>query len=299
MNSKVEPIRIWNRYERREEVERVYGGAWVSWLYSTRAGQGVADAFLSKRAFSSAYGWYQDSALSRHKIAPFVRDFSIAMEEYEDAAYGSFNEFFIRKFKPGARKFVEEPRRLPALAEARYLAFENVTADQCFPVKGALLSPGLLLGDESRARAFEGGPLLIARLCPTDYHRFHFPDDGRILEHYRVPGKLHSVNPLALRFKGDILATNERQVSILETKNFGKLAYIEVGALCVGRIAQTHPPDKPFARGDEKGYFLFGASTVVLLGEKGSWKPDDELLEQTARQREVFVRLGDSVGRAF
>ena len=108
---------------------------------------------------------------------------------------------------------------------------------------------------------------MIARLCPVDYHRYHYPDAGRTLAHYPVHGKFHSVNPAALRYSDAIFATNERYVSILDTENFGKLAYIEVGAMMVGKIVQTHPTDQPFRRGDEKGYFLFGASTVIVLGQ--------------------------------
>ena len=101
----------------------------------------------------------------------------------------------------------------------------------------------------------------------------------------------HSVNPVALKSKSDVLATNERHITILDTKNFGKLAYVEVGAMCVGRIVLTHTEGE-FLRGDEKGYFLFGGSTVVVLGQRGVWQPDAELLEQTSRKRETLVRLG-------
>lgn len=291
-------ITYWDRARRSEETEVVYGDALVRWLYGTRPGQTLADRVLSRRLVSQAYGAYQSSPLSRRRIEPFIREFRIPMGEYEDPGFRSFNEFFIRRFRPGAREFVSEPGRMPAFAEARYLAYERVDPGQTFPVKGAELSPAALLGSEARARRFAGGSLLIARLCPVDYHRFHYPDDGLTLEHYLIPGAFHSVNPLALRYRGEIFSTNERQATILETRHFGKLAYIEVGAMCVGRIVQTHPPAEPFARGDEKGYFLFGASTVIVLGEAGAWKPDEDLMQQTARHRESLVRLGEGVARA-
>jgi phosphatidylserine decarboxylase len=167
--------------------------------------------------------------------------------------------------------------------------------EQKVPVKGTALSAGALLENEKWSKVFEGGPLLLARLCPTDYHRFHFPDKGQIIETYSIHGKLHSVNPLALKYKQEIFITNERQVSILDTENFGKLAYIEVGALCVGRIVQTYGTRKHFYRGEEKGYFLFGGSTVIVLGEPGSWIPDHDLLRQTEQGRETLIRLGEQV----
>jgi phosphatidylserine decarboxylase len=228
-------------------------------------------------------------------VPEFIRKFRIPMGEYQEKEFTSFNDFFIRKFRPDARPFTQVSGELPAFAEARYYAFASTGPGQEFPVKGMSLSAEVMLGSAERARPFVGGPCLLARLCPVDYHRFHYPDDGTTIEQLRLPGRLHSVNPVALRYKGDILVTNERQVSLLETRNFGKLAYIEIGALCVGRIVQTHPTDEPFKRGDEKGYFLFGGSSVAVLGEPGAWKPDQDLLEQTAMRRETLVRLGERV----
>jgi phosphatidylserine decarboxylase len=137
--------------------------------------------------------------------------------------------------------------------------------------------------------------LLLARLCPVDYHRYHYPDGGKTQKHYSIHGQYHSVNPTALRFKEDIFISNERRVSILETKNFGKLAFIEVGAVMVGKIVQTHDETKAFRRGQEKGYFLFGGSTVIVLGEPGLWTPSKDLLENTKNGIETYIQLGDAV----
>lgn len=292
------PIRIWNRAEGREETEQVYGGAMVDWLYGTKPGQALADGILSRAWISKLYGAYQGARASRHKIVPFIRDFGIRMEEYDEGPFDTFNDFFIRKFRPGARPFETRPDRMPAFAEARYLAFASVTPEQRFPVKGGFLTAEALLGDAREAAAFEGGPLVIARLCPVDYHRYHYPDDGETERSYPVGGLLHSVNPAALRYRGEILATNERRVSLLRTRNFGRLAYIEVGALCVGKIVQTCPENRPFTRGDEKGYFLFGGSTVILLGEAGRWQPDSDLTDRSSRGIESFVRLGEAIAKA-
>lgn len=288
-------IRIWNRTESREEIEKVYGNEWVKRLYGTRFGQWVTDRFLSRRLISTFIGYYESSTFSRSKINRFISEFSIPMSEFEEGPFSSFNEFFIRKFKPGQRPIISDPSVMPAFAEARYLGFEKVDLDRTYPVKNLLLTPARLLGGEERAQPFVGGPMLIARLCPTDYHRFHFPDSGRIRTHDRLPGAFHSVNPLALQYRKDIFLINERQVTFLDTENFGPLAYVEVGALCVGKIIQTHSLEGAFIRGEEKGYFLFGGSTVIVLGQAGKWKPDSDLLERTGQGQEVLVRLGDRV----
>jgi phosphatidylserine decarboxylase len=291
-------IQYWDREKQKLETELVYGDAAVSWLYGNPIGRALADGVLTRTWFSKLYGSFQSSPGSRKKIAPFIETFKIPMNEYEERDFVSFNDFFSRRFRPGMRPFVADPKKMGAFAEARYLGFERVAADQKYPVKGQYLTAHALLEDAELAKPFEGGAVLIARLCPTDYHRFHFPDDGKILENRTLPGKLHSVNPLALQHRGEIFATNERQVSILETEHFGKLAYIEVGAICVGKIVQTDPAKKTFRRGDEKGYFLFGASTVIVLGEPGKWRPERDLLEQTAQQRECYLKLGAAVATA-
>ncbi len=294
MTEKAQRIVYWNREKKCEETEKVYGNDLLLWAYGTKTGNHLL-TFLTQPSLSRMYGWYQSSPLSRHKINRFIQDFSIPMHEFVEGPFQSFNDFFIRHFRPGMRPFTSKKTELAAFAEARYLGFDKISEDQTFPVKGIHLNARELLGNETQAKPFMGGPLMIARLCPVDYHRFHFPDDGSIVDHYTVSGLLHSVNPVALKSKSDILITNERQVTILQTQNFGKIAYIEVGAMMVGKIIQTHKENK-FQRGDEKGYFLFGGSTVIVLGEPQKWKPSQDILKNTQNNRETFIKLGDVVG---
>lgn len=295
---KKQPIRYWNRRSRVLEDEKIYGDGALRFLYENPLGRWLAASFLSRPWFSRWVGKQRSAPRSRKAIPGFIERFEIPMEEFLEEEYRSFNEFFVRRFRPGQRMFCERPGDFPAFAEGRYLAFESIDPQQTFPVKGELLHAEALLGGAERAAPFAGGPLVIARLCPTDYHRFHFPDSGRVAESYRIPGLYHSVNPLALRARPDIFATNERHVSLLETDHFGTVAYVEVGAMSVGKIVNTHAVESPFDRGDEKGYFLFGASTVIVLGERGRWSPDADLLEKTDLKIETLVRLGERVGRA-
>jgi phosphatidylserine decarboxylase len=290
---KYPPILVWDRRLGREIEEQVYGEGGVQFMYGSPFGRGLGDGLFARRWFSQAYGWLQSTQWSGRKVAPFIERYRIPMDEYEPGPFPTFNDFFVRKFRAGARTWVDAPH-MAAFAEARYLAWTSIEDDQTFPVKGDHLSASSLMDNDELAREFAGGPLLLARLCPVDYHRFHYPDTGRVLHSYRAHGAYHSVNPVALKAKSDVLATNERHISILDTVNFGKLAYIEVGAMCVGKIVQSHLEPR-FERGDEKGYFLFGGSTVVVLGQRGRWLPSADLLTQTARERETLVRLGESV----
>lgn len=296
-------IKFYNRVTKKVENELVYGDKFIEWLYGSPTGKGLSH-LICKAPISKIYGAYQDLALSRSKVEPFIEKFQIQMDDYlpeegrdSSSPYSTFNQFFIRRFKPGKRPVVSAADEMAAFSEARYYGYECVQENETVPVKGHNLKPSALIANSKWEKTFEEGPLLLARLCPVDYHRYHYPDNGTILDDYRVPGLYHSVNPVALKAKGDILITNERHVTILETENFGKLAYIEVGAVCVGKIVQSHPLDKGrrFSRGEEKGYFLFGGSTVIVVGEKGKWKPSSDILENTKKGMETYLHLGMSV----
>lgn len=282
--------------------EQVYGAAWIRWLYGTWPGR-LISALVALPPFSRVYGWFQDRPCSRKKIQPFIEQFQIRMEDFlpEEGAsaqvpYSSFNAFFTRGVAEGARPFAPGDD-FPAPCDARYFAYGALNDAVTVPVKGALFKAGALIGDSEWTDCFENGPGFIARLCPVDYHRYHYPDDGRVLASWRIPGALHSVNPWALAERADIFMINERQVSILETAHFGRLAYVEVGATCVGRIVQTHFGET-FSRGEEKGMFLFGGSTVIVIGEPGRWQPDEVLVQRTREGIETYLKLGAKLATA-
>lgn len=298
-------IKYFNRHEQKVEREKVYGDAAVKWLYQTTSGR-LMGRLVASPVVSHLYGELQSAGFSRRKVAPFVENFSIKMDDFLPGEgkeylletggdvsdwYESFNEFFIRRFRPGVRNIEQRPELMPAFSEARYFGHEQIDDKITIPVKGADLRAQELVARNRWAKHFEGGPFLVARLCPVDYHRFHFPDNAKVLDRYPVHGALHSVNPIALKERSNIFISNKREVTILETENFGLLAYIEVGATCVGKIVQTYRGDQ-VERGQEKGYFLFGGSTVVLLGQPGLWKPHEEVLKHTSEGLEVYSKLG-------
>jgi phosphatidylserine decarboxylase len=300
-------IQVFNRRENRMEIEKVYGDGMVKFAYGNPVGRLLGPVIASKW-FSQLYGKSQDSVSSAQKVAPFIDNFHIRIDQFEkgslkenpiESSYRSFNEFFIRAFREGQRPFTANDHEMGAFAEARYFAHANMTDELTIPVKGSMLRAVDLIGDRELAEAFIGGPLMIARLCPVDYHRYHYPDSGRTVKAFSVPGALHSVNPLALKYRQDIFIRNERRVAILDTEHFGKLAYIEVGAVCVGKIVQSFDESRPFNKGDEKGYFLFGGSTVVLCGEKGKWSPSADILQNTGAGIETYIQLGDVVAEAI
>ena len=293
-------IQYFNRGEDQVEIEKVYGDAGVKWLYQSFLGKFLSNA-LVKAPLSVLYGKIQSLPITKNKVPDFIKNFEINMDEFlpeegktESDPYSSFNSFFVRRFKDGARNIVSDLNKMPAFSEARYFGYESITDDKTVPVKGKFLNAKELLSNTKWEETFQDGPLLLARLCPVDYHRFHFPDTGSVLDNYKVGGLYHSVNPIALKVKQDIFSTNVREVTILETENFGKIAYVEVGAICVGKIVQSTDLTS-FNRGDEKGYFLFGGSTVIIIGEKGKWSPSSDIVDYTTKGMETYIQLGDEV----
>ncbi len=294
-------IRYYNRYTKNIETEAVYGDKAIQWMYQNFWGK-CFGVILTMKFCSVIYGFFQNLSLSKKTIKPFVEKFNIPLDDFipqegrkSNDPYSSFNHFFIRRFHKNKRNFIDAPS-LAAFSEGRYFGHKYLNNDISVPVKGDFLSLKDLLQKDKWCTFFENGPILIARLCPVDYHRFHFPDDGVLLDHYPIQGKLHSVNPMAVKRYASIFCTNKRIVSVLETVNFGKIAYIEIGAVCVGRIVHTFQ-DTLFKRGQEKGYFLFGGSTIIVVGQKGQWVPSNDILQHTHKGRETYIHLGDSVGQ--
>jgi phosphatidylserine decarboxylase len=248
-----------------------------------------------------AYDWliaaYQNSRRSAREIEPFVRKYQIDMTEFEDVRYRSFAQFFDRRFKEGARSFPTEPGEMGAFAEARYFGWEKLSPHQSFPIKGYSLYTSKILGGEERSKPFIGGPVLLARLSPVDYHHVHYPDDGKTVDDVRLGRRLWTVNWHALQNKTNIVFVNERAVNILETAHFGKLAFTEIGALSVGRIVQAHPLNSPFRRADRKSIFRFGGSAIIVFGEPGKWRPAPDILDQTELGVECLARLGEPIAQ--
>jgi phosphatidylserine decarboxylase len=249
------------------------------------------------------YDWFvalkQNSRWSARRIAPFIEKHKIDMSEFEPGPYKSYADFFDRRFLPGKRTFPTHPREMGGFAEARYFGWKQLDPEMAFPVKGAALEPKDLLGGRARVTPFLDGPVILARLSPVDYHHLHFPDDGCIQHEASIGHRLWTVNPPALRNQSDILFRNERHIQWLQSEHFGQLAFVEVGALSVGRIVQVHArKDDPFRRGEEKSVFKFGGSAVVMFGEQGAWLPAADIIANTQRGIETFIRLGETIATA-
>ena len=289
-----EPLLCYSRREDKVVQEKILGDRLLRLAYSCPVRWLLGWPLFYASFCSRVMGWFADRPSSAKRIEKTVRDLDIDMDDYEipTEGYRTFNEFFIRKLKPGRRPFAEEGFCSPA--DCRMTVFPQLTAERCIPVKGAEFTVAELLGKEGAdvAGRFANGSLCVARLCPADYHRFHFPADGRLLRHWRIKGRYHTVSPIALTKGLNIFPHNVREVSLLDLGKWGLCAYIEVGAFGVASITQTFSGTE-FRKGEEKGYFSFGGSTVILVFEPQKIVFAQDLRENSTAGREVILRAGD------
>lgn len=289
---------IYNRRSGCIESETVVGRAWMDLFYGRPLGRRITAALLCRPWLSRLYGTVQNHPMSRRSINAFVRQNDIALDEARipPGGFASFNEFFIRRLKPGARPIDPDPGALIAPADSRLQVF-SVDDHSCLRVKGAAITIPALLGRSRIENHFQGGTCLIFRLAPSDYHRFGYVDNGRQGPVHNVDGPFHSVNPLSLKHKPDIHCTNYRQWCFMEGHALGTMIQVEVGAMMVGSIVQHQPGGGPCRRGGEKGYFQFGGSTVILVLGPGRITIDPDIQQHSVKGIETLVRFGEQIGR--
>ena len=295
----MEPIIYIDRKTGKRETEEVYGGEMLRFVYGKSLIGSLLRTLASKISFFSwLYGVCQKMPWSRKKILPFIKNYKIDADEFLDRAesYRSFNAFFIRQLKQECRPLGDEAVVMPA--DARYYFYQDIAAADGFIVKGKKFSLAALVGDAALAERYAGGSMVMARLCPTDYHRFHFPCDCIPGKARKINGYLYSVNPLAVKQNIEIFTENKRFVTELKTESLGKVLYIEVGATNVGSVIQTYVPGSTYEKGAEKGYFSFGASALILLFEKGRIAIDRDLIEGTETGYEMRCLMGQPLAAA-
>ncbi len=291
-------IKYYNRKEKKYEIEKVAGEKYLNWSYGSPSGKGLIELLFKKKLFSKLYGNYCDTKTSCKKIQGFIEDFNIDMSIYQKTAdkYSSFNDFFIRELNSNARIIPTDNNVLISPCDGKISAYQNIDLDNLVQIKGFTYSLKELIKDDNVCNLYHGGTCLIFRLCPTDYHRFHFFDNGVCDETTKIHGSYYSVNPIALKNVEKLFCQNKREWSIFHSDNFSDVIYMEVGATCVGSIIQSYTPNAPLSKGEEKGYFKFGGSTVILFLKKDVVKINEEILVQTQLGFETSVYMGEKIG---
>jgi len=295
----MEPILYYNRYTGDIESEAIYGDGFLKFAYGNPLGKLTLSAIVRRAWFSRFYGWRMRRPASARKIRPFVDRYGLDPEEFADpiAGFEHFDAFFVRKLRPATRPFSGDSSVIAFPADGRHLAVADLSEHDGLWAKGQKFDLSRLLGSKQLADRYEGGAALISRLCPTDYHRYHFPCEGDAGNSELLNGFLYSVNPIALRQRVAYLWENKRSLTVLCSQPFGSVALLEIGATCVGSIVQTYLPG-PVKKGTEKGYFRFGGSMTMMLFERDRVIFSPDLLEHGAQGREVYARAGDCCGNA-
>ena len=279
-------ILIFDRKQKELVCEKTYGSKATAFLYGTFVG-GLVLAIAKRRLVSKIYAMFQKKGSSQKKIIKFAHEYGIKIDS--PSAYGSFNDFITRK----EQRQVDGAKNALLSPADSCLTATKINDGALIEVKGKKYTIAQLVKDQSLAKEYEAGYALIFRLAVYDYHRYCFPDSGTIIAQKTINGVLDSINHGATgKFS---LCTNYRKVSLLETTNFGKVAFVEVGAMLVGRIVNTHEP-KAFDKGDEKGYFEFGGSTIVMLLKSGAAAIDEDILHHSANNTETKVSYGERIG---
>jgi len=250
--------------------------------------------------FSKLYGEKQKSSKSRKKILPFIKKYNIDMSECTTPidTFQSFNDFFIRKLKPHSRPIAKEEDIAIIPADGRYLVYSDVSKIDAFYVKNNKFNLYQLVQDQHLFHLYKQGSMVIARLALSDYHRFHFPCDCYPSQSKPINGTLYSVNPIVLKRYPNILTNNKRIHTQLQTQRFKNILFIEVGATFVGSIKQTFTPHILHKKGEEKGYFEFGGSSIILLFQPNSIIFEQDLIDTSAQNLETKAKFGTPMGTA-
>lgn len=289
------PIRYIDRHSGETVTESVMGDKALRFAYETLLGRTLWPVLFGSKFISALMGAKYDSPKSKRDIHKLASIPGCRVEETEKPIeeYGSFNEFFTRHLKPGMRPVGEG---VVSPADGRLMLYLNADAETPFPLKGAKRTLREVLGQ----RTEDGGlpekrlDVAVIRLAPVDYHRFHFPCDCTVEETARViPGKYHSVNPIALLKMPDVYADNERQI-VKGKASFGEFYLVDVGAFGVGTIVQTYRGAE-HKKGEEKGYFKFGGSTIILITPAGAIRYDTDLVENSAKGFETRVFCNEHI----
>ncbi len=293
-----EPIIVIDRETGEPFEEKVLGEKWIRWAYQDSGSKFLERILFRSSLVSKLMGKWYDSSFSKGKIDPAIEELAIDVDEFAQPreSYRSFNEFFTRELKPDARPFSRDPEILVSPADGRVLVFPTLDDDTFAPVKGHAFGIRKML--PGHADRYINGALAIVRLCPADYHRYHFPCAGDIIEYRSIAGALHSVNPIALASGADVFGDNKRSYTLIDTEHAGILCFMEIGAFGVGGIVNTRRSGH-VEKMDEKGYFKFGGSTIVLIFEPGRVRFSDDLVANSASGRETLAKVGQPLATAI
>lgn len=267
----------------------------LKYCYNRHMRGALARKVITCPLLTELVGSYMNKPSSVRLIDGFVRRNELDLSDYESEAYGCFNDFFTRRVRPETRPIDTEPSHLISPCDG-YMSAYRINSDSVFSIKNSEYSISDLVGDAELADEYLSGVCIVLRLGVENYHRYCYIDEGTKSRNRRIKGKYHPVQPIVV-YSRPVFRQNTREYTVMDTENFGRVVQIEVGACLVGRIL-NHDEACRTHRGREKGLFQFGGSTIVLLFKNGALKLPEQLYSDTAKGRELPVKLGQHIGNA-
>lgn len=264
----------------------------LKFLYQTIPGRLILKILINPK-LSEICGRFLDTGFSKVLIKPFVKKNKIDLSCFYSEGFNCFNDCFSRTIRPGYRNFDRDEKALCAPCDG-LLSVYKITNNLVIPVKGSRYSIPRLLHSSKLAASFEGGYCLVYRLCVNHYHRYSYFDNAVKGKNHHIDGKLHTVRPVAL-YQVPVFTENSREYTIMKTENFGKVVQMEVGAMLVGKIVNNHEEGKVI-KGREKGCFMYGGSTIIVLLQKDAACINEDILRCSKHAKEFPVRMGERIG---
>lgn len=263
----------------------------LDFLYNTFIGRIILKLFTTK-TFANIVALYMNSGLSKHRIKRFINKNDINVYEYDDKKYKSYNDFFIRKVIAYKRPISASKFAFISPCDGKLTAYK-IGDDLTLNIKNSYYSIDTLV-DDKIMEEYAGGYALVFRLSTDNYHRYCYIDSGSKGLNHHIKGVLHTVQPISLNHY-NFYTMNDREYTVLNTNNFGKVIQVEIGALVIGKIHNNHET-YIYKKGEEKGYFEFGGSTIVVLVKKNTINLDKDILENSLEDIETIVKYGERIG---
>ena len=276
--------------------ENVQAGKVLTFFYQNKFGKFLKN-LVNKKVIAKIFGAYQNTVFSKFKISSFVKKYKIDMSQFDlaEIEYNSFNDFFTRELKKGTRVIDTNLENFISPADSKLFVIPDICQKIEFFVKNEKFDLSEFLQNKKLADDYKDGMMLIFRLAPYDYHRFHFPTDCIPSKSEPINGILDSVSPIVYKSGYQPLTENERKLVILKSQKFDDIIFVSVGAMLVGKIVEVYLPDKKYSKGEQMGWFEFGGSTIVLLFKKGAIKLKTDFLKHSAEGFETEVKMGQVI----
>lgn len=300
MNSKL-AIKYVDRRNGKTMTEYPFASIFLHWSYNSNSGRILTRFILSRRIISRLMGWMARRKLSRRFIPIFIKKTGLDKSDIIAGLknYSCFNDFFIRESESESRFSFNKTGSLIAPADGKLLVYRDINPDNTFLIKRNFFNLRGFLCNDNLIDIFSGGIMIIIRLALSDYHNFHFADSGMPFAPKLIKGRYYAGGSYDLCNSTAFYTENKRMITMMKSDHFGLMAQIEIGAFTVGSIRQVFTPFSSVERGDKKGYFELGGSTIVLLLGPNVIKVDDDLIDNSLCGLETKVQAGDKVGTSL